>query len=57
MFGIYPVMLFCLFTYLYRRGARLSRLKDLMAERDKLREERRTQTEQEAARILSSPTH
>ncbi|MEL6853042.1 MAG: hypothetical protein AAFP92_31315 [Bacteroidota bacterium] len=40
LFGIYPVSVFALFTVLYRRGTRIGKMKDLIQQREQMREER-----------------
>lgn len=40
IFTAYPVCIFALFTYLYRKGGRIGKMKDLIAHREKLRLER-----------------
>jgi UDP-GlcNAc:undecaprenyl-phosphate GlcNAc-1-phosphate transferase len=42
IFTAYPIAIFGLFTYLYRKGARIGKMKDLIAQREKLRLERLT---------------
>lgn len=40
IFATYPILLFGLFTYLYRAGGKIGKMKDLIQERDRLRMER-----------------
>ena len=40
IFAVYPIALFGLFTYLYKKGVAIARMKELMAERERLRLER-----------------
>jgi UDP-GlcNAc:undecaprenyl-phosphate GlcNAc-1-phosphate transferase len=55
LFGLYPVVLFLSFALLYRRGARISRMKDLLAERERMRLERLAQANDPSAELLSQP--
>ncbi|MEZ4776071.1 MAG: MraY family glycosyltransferase [Bacteroidia bacterium] len=44
LFAAYPVALFVLFTYLYRKGVKIGKMKEILAKREKLRQERLTES-------------
>ncbi|GAB4410870.1 MAG: MraY family glycosyltransferase [Bacteroidia bacterium] len=43
LFAAYPIALFVLFAYLYRKGTRIGKMKDLLAERERRHRERLAQ--------------
>lgn len=44
LFAAYPIALFVLFTYLYRKGVKIGKMKEILAKREKLRQERLTES-------------
>ncbi|MDX2247688.1 MAG: MraY family glycosyltransferase [Bacteroidia bacterium] len=44
LFAAYPVALFALFIYLYRKGVRIGKMKEIIAKREKIRQERLTES-------------
>jgi len=56
LFAIYPVVLFGLFTYLYIKGTRIGKVRELLAQREEAREARqaRQQTPMEITPVKSS---
>ena len=55
LFAAYPISVFALFASLYRKGTRIGRMKDLLAERERMRRERE-QMRQESSALASKPT-
>ncbi|MEM6630158.1 MAG: MraY family glycosyltransferase [Bacteroidota bacterium] len=51
-FGVYPIVMICTFSYLYRKGARIGRMKAVIAEREKLRKEFGQTENQEELELL-----
>ncbi len=55
LFGFYPIVLFVSFAYLYRKGVRISRMKDIEAERARLKLERQQANESQSSHPMVSP--
>ncbi|TAE53418.1 MAG: hypothetical protein EAZ89_07450, partial [Bacteroidetes bacterium] len=56
IFAAYPIAVFALFTYLYRTGARIGKMKDMLAQREAQKKERENLQQDSHESLIRTPS-